>query len=64
MERLLRDLGYYNPENRDKIKFRKEVLECRKIFEGRNFIVLAFEENIFVLLKETLYQHEEWAEKE
>ena len=65
MEYLIRNLEDYKPKNSEQIQYRKEVLKNAKIFyRGRNFIVYAFEENIFPLSKEEIPQLEEWTEEE
>ena len=49
MKRLLRDLEYYNPPPKKK---KKKKIQGN-FSEGRNLIVIAFEERIFPLFKET-----------
>ena len=52
MKFLLRDLYYYKPNNSNKKRYRIEVLKNAKIFfQGRELIIAAFEDNIFLLLK-------------
>ena len=47
------------------MKSRAEVFKNTKIFfQGRNLIAIAFEENIFPLLKKEMPQHKEWTEEE
>ena len=65
MKYLVRSLKVYKLRNCDKIKARAEVLKNAKIiFQARNLIVTAFEENIFSLPKEKIPQHEVWTEEE
>ena len=60
MEYLLRNLEAYNLRKFVKKNIQKEVIKSAKIFlQRRNLIVYAFEENIFLLPKQEMPQHEE-----
>ena len=53
MKRLLRDLVYYNPPPPTPPTPKKKKKIQGNFSEGRNLIVIAFEERIFPLFKET-----------
>ena len=64
MEYLVRSVKSYKPRNPDKTKSKAEVLKnVEMFFQGRNWIVIAFEENIFPLPKKEMSQHEQRTEE-
>ena len=65
IEYLVRSLKDYKPRNPVKIKSRAEVSKNVEMFsQGRNMIIVAFEEIIFPLPKKEMLQYQEWTEEE
>ena len=65
IEYLIKNLKDYKPRNPVKIKSRAEVSKNVEMFsQGRNMIIVAFEEIIFSLPKKEMLQYQEWTEQE
>ena len=64
MEYLVRSLKGYKPRNPDTRESKAEVLQnVEMFFQGKDLIIISFEEYNSPLPKKEMSQHEEWTEE-